>query len=341
MSMSCGRLLLMIVSVCASGAAFGWIGCVVILSGFGAVLYVCTAHPTRTAVIKVGCIALLAVCLLALFLPLVNFASAWSRQTMCVHRLRAISLALLNYHRDYGSFPPVCVRDKTGKPMHSWRVLILPYLGMEELYSQYNMSEPWNSPKNRELAALRPGIYACPNNTDTASSVNTSYLAVVGNGTVWPDSGVTTLDSIGDKLNETIQVVEVAKSRINWMEPNDLSFDSAILGINQKSGTSISSTHCLSTGVIYRETGACVAFCDGSGGLVSQDLPGDIIAALLTANGGEAITQDMLDARRLDWPKCLSISVLAVSLFLLLASCFPRHEKKGNGINGKGTPLDK
>jgi len=42
--------------------------------------------------------------------------------------------------------------------MHSWRVLILPYMGEEEqqLYSRYNLNEPWNSPENHKLAALRP-----------------------------------------------------------------------------------------------------------------------------------------------------------------------------------------
>jgi len=38
-------------------------------------------------------------------------------------------LALFNYHDDYGSYPPAYIADESGRPMHSWRVLILPYLG--------------------------------------------------------------------------------------------------------------------------------------------------------------------------------------------------------------------
>jgi hypothetical protein len=32
-------------------------------------------------------------------------------------------------------------RDADGRPMHSWRVLILPYLGETALFAKYNLSE--------------------------------------------------------------------------------------------------------------------------------------------------------------------------------------------------------
>jgi len=133
-------------------------------------------------------------------------------------------------------------------------------------------------------------------------------VAVVGRDTVWPGSEAVKLDNIRDKPNETIQLVEVAGSGINWMEPRDLPFDAAVAGINRVSGLSISSKHNVPTDVIYRETGACVAFCDSSGGFLSQDTSSDTLKALLTANGGEVVSQGVLDARRVDWPRCLSLS---------------------------------
>ncbi len=47
---------------------------------------------------------------------------------LCTKNLRQLSLALHNYHDRHGHFPPPYVADANGKPMHSWRVLILPHL---------------------------------------------------------------------------------------------------------------------------------------------------------------------------------------------------------------------
>jgi Protein of unknown function (DUF1559) len=37
-------------------------------------------------------------------------------------------LTVANYHDTYGRFPPAYIADHDGRPMHSWRVLILPLL---------------------------------------------------------------------------------------------------------------------------------------------------------------------------------------------------------------------
>jgi hypothetical protein len=60
-----------------------------------------------------------------------------SRRSQCMNNLKQILIALQNYHDVYGEFPPACIRDKDGKPMHSWRVLLLPFLEQEALYKQY------------------------------------------------------------------------------------------------------------------------------------------------------------------------------------------------------------
>ena len=55
------------------------------------------------------------------------------------------------YEDEHGCFPPAYVADASGRPMHSWRVLILPYLDQQQLYDQYDFSEPWNGPNNQQL----------------------------------------------------------------------------------------------------------------------------------------------------------------------------------------------
>lgn len=324
------RSLLGITAISAAAVAFGWIGGAVIFLGLSAALFIYLAHPRMHAAIVAGCIALLLAYILALVLPTVSFSRDWSRRAVCLSRLRSIGRALHDYHTAHGSLPPVYVRDETGAPMHSWRVLILPYLEEDELYSRYNFNEPWDSAANRELASLRPDIYACPSDTAAQSSANTSYVAVVGRETVWRDSGGMKLDAVRDRLDETILLVEVADSGINWLEPRDLSFDSAVVGINRSSRLSISSRHDVSTGAIYRETGASVGFCDLSIGFLSDDMSSDVLSALLTANGGETIDVGVQDARRLDWSKCLSI-IIGTLCALLAIVPWPRCQGQLKG----------
>ncbi len=87
-------------------------------------------------------------CLLA-FHP--GSAPRW-RRSECANHLRQIALALHDYHQVYGCLPPAHVDGPGGKPMHSWRVLILPFLHYDELYRQYDFAEPWDGPKNSLLA---------------------------------------------------------------------------------------------------------------------------------------------------------------------------------------------
>ena len=52
---------------------------------------------------------------------------------------------------EYGVLPPAYVADASGRPMHSWRVLILPFLDQQSLYNQYDFREPWDGPHNIKL----------------------------------------------------------------------------------------------------------------------------------------------------------------------------------------------
>src|SRR5688572_32747678 len=48
-------------------------------------------------------------------------------------------------------FPPAYVADSNGTPMHSWRVLILPYIEANHIYDRYDQTQPWDSATNRQL----------------------------------------------------------------------------------------------------------------------------------------------------------------------------------------------
>ena len=92
-------------------------------------------------------------------------------------------------HETYGCFPPAYIADQDGRPMHSWRVLLLPFPDQPALYDAYNFSEPWNGPNNRKLADQIGRIYL-RSGLDSDQAGTTSFVAVVGSETAWP--GATT-----------------------------------------------------------------------------------------------------------------------------------------------------
>jgi hypothetical protein len=175
------------------------------------------------------------------------------RREECLSHLKDITMALFKYENKYGHFPPAYTTDKNGKPVHSWRVLILPFMGFENLFKRYDFSEPWNGPNNSLLAEEMPSIYHCPS-SDASNPWATNYAAVVGSNTAWPGDKSVGLHDISDEPSRTILLVEVADSNINWMEPRDLNFEDAKSGINIDKKRGISSNHAC---------GVFVSFADG------------------------------------------------------------------------------
>src|SRR5262245_42706847 len=99
-------------------------------------------------------ILVLVVCLM-LYGPVMQ-AREVSWRSSCKCYLKQFGLALQNYHDTYGSFPPAFVLGPDGRPWHSWRVLILPFMECDPLYREYRFNEPWDGPNNRKLLAKMP-----------------------------------------------------------------------------------------------------------------------------------------------------------------------------------------
>jgi hypothetical protein len=157
--------------------------------------------------------------------------------------------------------------------MHSWRVLVLPFLDQGTLYDRYNFREPWNGPHNRELEKYRAPFDVCPaDDSAKRPPAATSYLAVVGPGTVWEgQDNAAVLRPSGERR---ILLAEVAGSDVSWMEPKDLTVEEALRGINSPGGGGISSSH---------PGGANVILVDGRGEIRPEFLPSDTTGETLRA----------------------------------------------------------
>ena len=102
-----------------------------------------------------------------------------NRVRRCPNNLKQIAMALDNYHDTYGCFPPAYSIDEQGRPMHSWRILILPYLEGPSAYQGYDFNEPWDGPNNRQLAEQIPGVFRCPEATKHGAAADTHYVAIM------------------------------------------------------------------------------------------------------------------------------------------------------------------
>lgn len=152
-----------------------------------------------------------------------------ARAAQCRNNLKEIALAMHYYHDKHSAFPPVFVPDANGRPMHSWRVLLLPYLQdsrMGELYRRYRFDEPWDGPNNSLLHGEQVSAYACPSDNGPYQSHWTSYLAISGSETMWRHDATVMMADIKDREEDTLALVEVANSGIHWLEPRDIQLSS-------------------------------------------------------------------------------------------------------------------
>ena len=145
----------------------------------------------------------------------------------CATNLKAMGLALHEFHAAHNHFPAAAIADESGRPLLSWRVAVLPFLGKMELYKQFHLDEPWDSEHNRTLVPLMPPVYACTAHKRAAEGM-TTYLAPIGDGTVFPKDRAVEIKEITDGTSQTIMLVEADEDQgVVWTQPKDLELDPA------------------------------------------------------------------------------------------------------------------
>ena len=221
--------------------------------------------------------------LIALLLPAVQAAREAARRMQCSNNVKQIALALYNYHDAHAAFPPLYTVDEEGNPLHSWRVLILPYIEQNALYEQIRLDEPWDSEHNKQFHSINIHGYCCPGNpswTGGASGL-CDYSAIAGEGFVPAEkAGQKTgndLRKIADGTSNTIAIVEV-REPFCWMDPTaDVTLDELVKGINAGRVGS------------FHTRGCNVGLFDGSVRFFSDTIDLTVLRALATPAGGEQV----------------------------------------------------
>jgi hypothetical protein len=141
-------------------------------------------------------------------------------------RLREVVIALHNYHQDMNRFPAPASYSASGQPLLSWRVHLLPYLGHEELYRQFHLDEPWDSPHNQTLLRRMPEAYRLPAYGQQASGGGTFIQLIVGQGAVFGTDKPPTLGQLVVWMrNDSAIIAGIAQHAVPWTKPADLVFE--------------------------------------------------------------------------------------------------------------------
>ena len=259
--------------------------------------------------------------LIGLTLPPLGMGREQARVATCLNNIRSVALSLLSKVQKDGSLPHAVVNDKSGKPLNSWRVSILPYLDEGTVYDRYDWNEPWSGPKNSLLQLSRIDVLACPSDpllrNDTSQ---TNYFAIVGPETAWPEDRGLPYNEITDGAENTILLLEAHSGSVRWSEPRDLSMDEAVELLRGQIPDRLAHHRYDNPGYFYRSPpktsrGVHAAFADGTVRFLPVPLPDDMAKALLTANAGDEVDWDefeRLTAPQLDYAKIYATIAFAI-----------------------------
>ena len=265
--------------------------------------------------------------------PPPSLATPSGRKVIDQNNLKMLALAFHNYS-DANRFLPSSstAEDGTGRPMHSWRVALLPYMEQTELYEKIRRDEPWDSEYNKQFHTQMPDGFRSPYLTDEQSRQGlTSYVAIVGTlrdgqpgmdtsqpaigvgsspnpnplftrsyipvGAIFPGpNSWNTFSRITDGTSNTILFAQ-RRTPVCWMDPTgDVPIKIAIQGIGMvPNGLGIDGSE-----------GINVTFADGSVRFLTNMRPNAMLEAILTCNGGESIA---LEPERLSTPVDHGVSV--------------------------------
>lgn len=161
-----------------------------------------------------------------MLLPATRRAREPARRAQCQNNLQQIANALVEYQYDNGQPPPLYTVDSAGRPLHSWRTLLLPYLQEKELYQQIDLTKPWDDPIHDAIRQTVVNVYAC-----LSVDLIDGQTVYVANPQTWPRPNVwnrpeiASKDRLADYDSAEVLIFEVDSTRaVQWMAPHDSDF---------------------------------------------------------------------------------------------------------------------
>lgn len=200
--------------------------------------------------------------------PAIQQSRDSARRAASIYILKHIGLAMHNYHDANKHLPAAASYSPDGKPLLSWRVMLLPMLEQNKLYDQFRLDEPWDSPNNRKLIDKMPAEYRSPKSR-LKEPGKTNYVVPVGPGTMFEGREGINISRVKDGTAHTIMAVEVDDAQaVIWTKPDDLPYDPK--------------EPARGLGGLYKDF-FCAVFCDGAVRVIKLPCPDDNLRAAFSA----------------------------------------------------------
>ncbi len=147
---------------------------------------------------------------------------------------------------------------------------ILPYIEQGALYQQFHLDEPWDSEHNIKLLDQMPKTYEHP--SVRLKPGYTLYQMPTGKNLIGQTENPVKFGSMTDGLSNTIAIIETTEAAAKpWTKPGDVNPLEDLTVIRQANG------------------GFVIGMADGSVQTLSAATGEELLKAMLTINGGEAV----------------------------------------------------
>lgn len=184
-----------------------------------------------------------------------------------VQQLQTLTSAMTFYHSSNAAFPSTD-GNEFGIPGLSWRVHLLPYLGLPDLYQRFHLDEPWDSDHNKSLIEQMPELYE---SLKPGQKGHTSIHVLAGEGMPFSGDDAPELAAITDGADRTILLAIAGEELAEiWTKPGALKIDGDARQSLGKVGVEIP-----------------VGFMDGSTTILPSDMPEDTLRHLMNGTDGQ------------------------------------------------------
>ena len=215
---------------------------------------------------------------------LIEEATFRNGKQQILNSLRELSLTMFNFESKNKRLPGYANFDNDGNALLSWRVHVLPFMQQEELYQQFHLNEPWDSPHNIKLVDKMPEIFRAPfgwtdkeTHTKLVTEGKTVFVMPIGEGMYGTKDGLRIVD-VTDGTSNTIMLFAVrAELAVPWTKPVGVEID-----LSDPVPTLLDQTG----------TGVATAFGDSFAQFLPADIDAKTMRLLLQVGDGEIIDRD-------------------------------------------------